>query len=82
MKKIILVTVAGVVFLFFLNSNAKAGDIDSFIDGVKETPGKVHTFINKEIEDTKEFQKKGWNDGKIQLANLKDSILKFFTSKN
>ena len=81
MKKIILVTVAGVVFLFFLNSNAKAGDINSFIDGLKETPNKVHTFINNEIEDTKAFQKKGWNDGKIQLVNLKDSILKFFTSQ-
>ena len=77
-----IVIVAGVVFLFVVNSNAKAGDINSFVDGLKETPVKVSTFINKEIEDTKAFQKKGWNDGKIQLANLKDSILKFFTSKN
>ena len=81
MKKIILVTVAGVVFLFFLNSNAKAGDINSFVDGLKETPVKVSTFINNEIESTKEFQKKGWEQGKIQLVNNWNSILEFFTSK-
>ena len=75
-----IVIVAGVVFLFVVNSNAKAGDINSFIDGLKATPVKVSTFINKEIEATKAFQKKGWNDGKIQLVNLKNSILKFFTS--
>ena len=80
MKKLMIVIVAGVVFLFVVNSNAKAGDINSFVDGLKETPVKVSTFINKEIEDTKAFQKKGWNDGKIQLVNLKNSILKFFTS--
>jgi hypothetical protein len=80
MKKIIVVMVAGVVFLFLANSNAKANDINSFVDGLKGVPVKVSTFINKEIEDTKEFQKKGWNDGKIQLVNLKNSILKFFTS--
>ena len=75
-----IVIVAGVVFLFVVNSNAKAGDINSFVDGLKETPVKVSTFINKEIEDTKSFQKKSWNDGKIQLVSLKNSILKFFTS--
>ena len=80
MKKLMIVIVAGVVFLFVVNSNAKAGDINSFVDGLKETPVKVSTFINKEIEDTKSFQKKSWNDGKIQLVSLKNSILKFFTS--
>ena len=75
-----IVIVAGIVFLFLVNSNAKAGDINSLVDGLKETPDKVSTFINKEIEDTKSFQKKSWNDGKIQLVSLKNSILKFFTS--
>ena len=51
--------VAGVVFLFLANSNAKANDINSFVDGLKGVPVKVSTFINKEIEDTKAFQKKG-----------------------
>ena len=76
-----IVIVAGVVFLFLVNSNAKAGDINSFVDGLKGVPHKVSTFINSEIEDTKSFQKKSWNDGKIQLANLKNSILEFFTSQ-
>ena len=73
--------VAGVVFLFLANSNAKAGDINSFVDGLKETPVKVSTFINKEIESTKEFQKANWEKGKIQLANNWNTILEFFTSK-
>ena len=76
-----IVIVAGVVFLFLANSNAKAVDINSFVDGLKGVPHKVSTFINNEIEDTKSFQKKSWNDGKIQLANLKNSILEFFTSQ-
>ena len=71
--------VAGVVFLFLANSNAKANDIDSFVDGLKGVPHKVSTFISSEIEDTKAFQKKSWNEGKIQLVSLKNSILKFFT---
>jgi|TARA_Y100000590_G_scaffold298588_1_gene336577 hypothetical protein len=64
------------------SSTAIAGDINSVINGLKGTPDKVSLFLNNEIEKTKEFQKKGWQDGKTQLVNNWNKILGFFQSKN
>jgi uncharacterized protein (UPF0333 family) len=77
-------TIAVVVISLGLSVGALADDktytIQDTINTVSQIPVKVANHISMEIDKTKEFQKKSWNDGKIQLANLKISILKFFTS--
>jgi len=76
--------IAVIVISLGLSVGALADDktytIQDTINTVSQIPVKVADHISMEIDKTKEFQKKSWNDGKIQLANLKISILKFFTS--
>ena len=50
----------------------------AMVDGVKQIPTNTKTFLDNEIAKTKEFQKKGWADGKEQLAQTKKSILNLF----
>ena len=45
---------------------------------IVETPGKIANFITDEVEKTKEYQKKGWADSKIQFANTKATIKSWF----
>ena len=77
-------TIAVVVISLGLSVGALADDktytIQDTINTVSQIPVKVADHISMEIDKTKEFQKKSWNDGKIQLVNLKNSILEFFTS--
>ena len=39
---------------------------------------KVKNYIVNEVNDIKEYQKQGWEDGKIQLANDKETVTNFF----
>ena len=39
---------------------------------------KVTTHISNEIQNTKEYQKKSWEDSKIQFANTKAKIKSWF----
>ena len=79
MKKLIAV----VVISLGLSVGALADDkttIQDTMNTVGQIPVKVANHISMEIDKTKEFQKKSWNEGKIQLVSLKNSILKFFAS--
>mgnify|MGYP001214239456 CR=1 FL=1 len=77
-------TIAVVVISLGLSVGALADDktytIQDTMNTVSQIPVKVADHISMEIDKTKEFQKKSWNDGKIQLVSLKNSILEFFTS--
>jgi hypothetical protein len=42
----------------------------------------ILNWFETEKNKTIEFQKKGWADGKEQLANTKKAILKLFKGKN
>ena len=42
---------------------------------------KVQTHINIEIEKTKEFQKKSWQDGKDQIATTIATIKSWFVKE-
>ena len=42
---------------------------------------KIQTHINMEIENTKEFQKKGWQDGKDQIATTIATIKSWFVKE-
>ncbi len=48
---------------------------------VVEQGYKLKDFVANEIQDTKEFQKIKWQEGKDQLANNWNTILEFFTSQ-
>ena len=45
---------------------------------VENTFNKVSTWASEEKAKTIAFQKKGWADGKAQLANTKQSIIDLF----
>ena len=76
--------IAVIVISLGLSVGALADDktytIQDTINTVSQIPVKVANHISMEIDKTKKFQKKSWNDGKIQLVSLKNSILEFFTS--
>ncbi len=48
---------------------------------VVEQGYKLKDFVANEIQDTKEFQKIKWQEGKDQLANNWNTILEFFQPK-
>ena len=60
---------------------AIAGLIFMLITGIAKANPVVNWF-ETEKKKTIEFQKKGWADGKEQLANTKKAILKLFKGKN
>ena len=39
---------------------------------------KITTHISNEIQNTKEYQKKNWEESKIQIANTKAMIKSWF----
>tara|TARA_B100000902_G_scaffold384968_1_gene425747 strand:+ start:279 stop:485 length:207 start_codon:yes stop_codon:yes gene_type:complete len=57
-------TLMSILVLTFLTVNANANP--------------VMNWFETEKQKTIEFQKKGWADGKAQLANTKQSILDLF----
>ena len=71
MKKILMAT----IILAGMMGSASA-DPQTVINNIASVPGKLHNHIQMEIEKTKEFQKKGWADAKIQFANLKKLFIK------
>jgi hypothetical protein len=81
MKKFIAVTVISLGLSVGAVADDKTNTIQDTMNTVGQIPVKVANHISNEIENTKSFQKKSWNDGKIQLVSLKNSILEFFTSK-
>ena len=80
MKKLIAVVVISLGLSVGALADDKTYTIQDTMNTVSQIPVKVADHISMEIDKTKEFQKKSWNDGKIQLVSLKNSILKFFTS--
>ena len=67
LKETIMIAIAGLIFML-ITGVAKANPVVNWFETEK----------NKTIE----FQKKGWADGKEQLANTKKAILKLFKGKN
>ena len=57
----------------------KEETVPAVVADVKAIPDKSKEFWNKEVEKTKEFQKKGWEDAKKQTAPIVNGIKKFFT---
>ena len=56
--------------------SSASADPQTIITNIASVPGKLQNHIQMEIEKTKEFQKKGWADAKIQFANLKKLFIK------
>ena len=68
---------------FALANNVMANEtVDNVVNGVKEAPTKVVNFVKSEIEETKEFQKKGWADGQAQFNKTWTQIKSAFGVKN
>ena len=80
MKKLIAVVVISLGLSVGALADDKTYTIQDTMNTVSQIPVKVADHISMEIDKTKKFQKKSWNDGKIQLVSLKNSILEFFTS--
>tara|TARA_B100002003_G_scaffold243543_1_gene268169 strand:- start:149 stop:433 length:285 start_codon:yes stop_codon:yes gene_type:complete len=78
------VKITGVVAILFfalsVNSKADETSVNNVLNSIKETPQKVSTFIESEVEKTKEYQKNSWSQVKIQLALLKSKLSEIFTS--
>ncbi len=53
-----------------------------FIQTVASVPGKVSTHLQNEWVDIKEYQKKSWEDSKVQFVKTKEQILGFFTKSS
>lgn len=69
MNKILILCV--VVFgVSYANANeTKTITPQEFGNAIKETPGKVVSFLTSEVEKTKAYQAQGWADAKEQTAN-------------
>jgi len=76
--------ITGVVAILFfalsVNSKADETSVNNVLNSIMETPQKVSTFIESEVEKTKEYQKNSWSQVKIQLASLKLKLSEIFTS--
>jgi len=68
------ITMASIILVGIMGS--ASADPQTVINNIASVPGKLHNHIQMEIEKTKEFQKKGWADAKIQFANLKKLFIK------
>ena len=55
-------------------------DLNKVGENIKEFQMKVSSFISKEWQETKEFQKTNWQSGKEQTVKNIDTIKKFFGS--
>ena len=64
-----MVLIVAFSFLMVFN-HAKADPVEDF--------NKVKTFVITEWNDTVEFQKNSWAEGKAQLIRNKNSIMYFF----
>ena len=68
--------------LFWTSALAEEKSItpQEFGNAIKETPGKLVTFIQGEVDKTKEYQKESWADMKEQTAQtwakLKSLVVK------
>ena len=51
---------------------------DIVTEKVTETATVIRVWLEKEWIDIKEYQKQGWEDAKIQLANDKETVTNFF----
>jgi len=69
-------------FFALANSVMANETVDNLVNGVKETPTKVVNFVKSEVEETKEFQKKGWADAKKQTVQTWTQIKSLFGVKN
>ena len=77
MKKILSVIIIGLG----LTASANADGLNGIVDEINKQKTLIQGHFSGKVESTKEFQKKGWEQGKIQLVNNWNSILEFFTSK-
>ena len=79
MNKVLLVCA---MVLFTTTTIAEENSItpQEFCYAIKETPGKLVTFIQGEVDKTKEYQKESWADMKEQTAQtwakLKSLVVK------
>ena len=80
MIRLILGAVIGVaLFTSVAKAEDKAITPQEFVNSVVAVPGKVVNHINLEIEKTKAYQAKSWQDSKDQFARTIDSIKGLFT---
>lgn len=65
-----------------LSEETKTVTVKEFVDNIKEVPTKVSTWAQNEWTDIKEYQKKGWEEGKAQNARNVEKIKSFFANLN
>ena len=79
MNKVLLVC-AMVLFTTTTIAEEKSITPQEFGNAIKETPGKLVTFIQGEVDKPKEYQKESWADMKEQTAQtwakLKSLVVK------
>jgi len=69
-----------VVGILFLGLAIQSKADDSAINQIKNVPGKVVEFINKEVANTKEYQKANKEEMKYQLKDTKEDLKDLFAS--
>ena len=65
-----------------LSEETKSVTVKEFVDNIKGVPTKVSTWAQNEWTDIKEYQKKGWEEGKAQNARNVEKIKSFFANLN
>ena len=68
-----VLSLIAVVLLSLNMANAEEKKITpkNFVTTISEVPSKIGNHITKEISKTKEYQKKSWENSKIQFAKTK-----------
>ena len=77
MKKLLAVIIIG----FGLTASANADGLNGMVDEITKQKTLLQKHFSGKVEETKEFQKKGWEQGKIQLVNNWNTILEFLQLK-
>ena len=83
MKKLLSILIIGAGFSFIgaMADEDKEPILKPMIDEITKQKTLVQEHFSGKVEETIEFQKNGWEQGKIQLVNNWNTILEFFTSK-
>jgi len=76
MKTLMMMTILAIMATTMVKSEEVKKDIVT--EKVTETATVIRVWMEKEWIDIKEYQKQGWEDGKIQLANDKETVTNFF----
>jgi hypothetical protein len=81
-KNLVLISVLS-MFIAVMSGQVNADDkldVSKVGETIKQMPTTISNYVSKEWEETKEFQKAGWQAGKEQTARNIATIKKFFVS--